>query len=126
MLARMVEGPVSYLEVCMRGPVTEESMARVFEGVRVEIVRHQAKRVLVDGREISVALTISDMYELAKTVGVSLAGTVDRFALVLRQEDILSEKFFEPSVTHRGLPTLVTADLDEAVFWITSKLRPPR
>ena len=125
-IAKMAESNIPYLEVTIRERVTEDSMVRLFEGVRGEISRHQAKRVLVDLREGSVALTISDLYGLAKMVATTFAGVLERFALILRPQDLLSEKFFEPSVNNRGLPTFVTPDPEEAIYWITAKLRPAR
>jgi hypothetical protein len=122
-LARIVEGPVPYLEVTVRERVTEASLGGVFERVRGEIFRYQAKRLLVDVRGGSVALTISDMLGLAKMVTATFAGVLERFALLLRPQDVLSERFFEPSVNNRGLPTLVTTDSEEAAYWIATKLR---
>jgi hypothetical protein len=103
--------------------VTEESMVRLFERVSGEIALHRAKRVLVDVRGGSVALTISDMLGLAKMVASTFAGVLERFALLLRPEDVGAEKFFEPSVSNRGLPTFVTTDPEEATYWIAAKIR---
>jgi hypothetical protein len=125
-VARLVEGPIPYLETVVRERVTEETMVSLFESVRGEISRCQAKRVLVDLREGSVALTISDMLGLAKMVAATFAGVLERFALLLRPQDVLSEKFFEPSVSNRGLPTFVTTDPEEATYWISAKIRPAR
>jgi len=36
----------------------------------------------------------------------------------------LPEKFFEPALTSRGVPTLVTADYAEGVYWLSSRMRP--
>jgi hypothetical protein len=44
--------------------------------------------------------------------------------LVLAVSDISPEKFFEPALTSRGLPTLATTSLDNAVDWLAAKLRP--
>jgi hypothetical protein len=63
------------------------------------------------------------MLGLAKMVTATFAGVMERFALLLRPQDVLSERFFEPSVNHRGLPTLVTTDSEEAAYWIATKLR---
>lgn len=125
-VARLVEGPIPYLEAIVRERVTEASMVRLFERVRGEIARHHAKRVLVDMREGSVALTISDMLGLAKLVATTFAGVLERFAIVVRPQDLMSEKFFEPSVSNRGLPTFVTTDPEEATYWIAAKIRPAR
>ena len=119
-------GSIPYLEVTIREPVTEDSVVRVFEQVRDEISSSQAKRVLLDVREGSVALSISDLHGLAKMVATTFVGVLDRLALVLRPQDVLPEKFFEPSVSNRGLPTFVTADPAEAADWIAAKLRPAR
>ena len=125
-VARLVDGPIPYLEAIVREQVSEESMERVFELVRGEISRHQAKRVLVDLREGSVSLTISDMLGLAKLVATTFAGVLERFALLLLPQDVLAEKFFEPSVSSRGLPTFVTTDPEEATYWISAKIRSVR
>jgi hypothetical protein len=125
-VARLVEGPIPYLEATVRERVTEESMVTLFEHVRGEIALHHAKRVLVDLRQGSVALSISDMLGLAKMVAAAFAGVLERFALILRPQDVLAEKFFEPSVSNRGLPTLVTTDAEDATYWIAAKIRPSR
>ena len=125
-VSRLVEGPIPYVEVTVREPVTEESVVPVFERIRGEISRYQAKRVLVDVREGSVDLNISDMLGLAKLVATTFAGVLERLALLLRPQDVLTEKFFEPSVSNRGLPTFVTMDSVEAVYWITAKIRSGR
>ena len=117
-------GTIPYLEVTIREQVTEDSMVRLFEQVRGEISSSQVKRVLLDLREGSVALSISDLHGLAKMVATTFVGVLERFALVLRPQDVLPEKFFEPSVSNRGLPTFVTVDPAEAVDWIAAKLRP--
>jgi hypothetical protein len=124
--ARLVDGPIPYLEVRVRERVTEDTMVRLFEFVRGELSGHQTKRVLVDLREGSVALTISDMLGLAKMVATTFAGVLERLALLLRPQDVLDEKFFEPSVSSRGLPTFVTTDAEEAIYWIAEKIRPIR
>ena len=124
--ARMVELPVPYLEVGIREPITEESAVRVFERVSVEVLVHRPRRVLVDMREAPVALTISDLNGLAKLVAGGFAGVIDKLAMILRREDIGAEKFFEPSVSSRGLPTLVTPDPDEAIYWLAAKFKPSR
>jgi hypothetical protein len=122
---RMIETPFSYLEVRIEGPVTGASVVDVFERVRGEIARHvDTKKVLVDLRQGSIALTISDMHGLAKMVTTSFVGAIDKLAFVMRAQDILPEKFLEPSLTNRGLPTRVTEDLDEAIYWLGSRFKP--
>jgi hypothetical protein len=101
-------------------------VVHLFEQVRDEVKRHTSKRVFVDLRESEVELTISDMTGLAKMVAAAFAGEIERLVLLLRAEDILAEKFFEPSVNSRGVPTLATSDLEEAVYWLTAKRKPAR
>jgi hypothetical protein len=125
-VGRLVEGPIPYLEVIVSEKVSEESMVRLFELVRGQVARYQAKRVLVDMREGSVALTISDMLGLAKLVATTFAGVLERFAILVRPQDLMSEKFFEPSVSSRGLPTFATTDPEEATYWISAKIRSAR
>jgi Holliday junction resolvasome RuvABC ATP-dependent DNA helicase subunit len=122
----MVGVPVDHLEVLIEGPVTETSVLHVFEQVRDEVAQHAVKKVLVDLRQGSVSLTISDLHTLAKMIVQRFAGTIDKIAFVARSEDILTEKFLEPSLINRGLPTLVTPDFDEAIGWLSSRLKQGR
>ena len=111
----------SYLEISIPMPVTEASMVAVFESVRSELLGSQERRVLVDLRQGQVDLSISDLHDLAKRVA-TLAGSLEGLALVLRPQDLLADKFFEPSVNNRGIPTLATDDADEAVYWLTTPM----
>jgi hypothetical protein len=94
-----------------------------FKRVSEEVTAAKAKGVLVDLRECRVTLSISDMHGLVKMVARGFSGTVDRLSLLMQERDILPEKFFEPALTSRGLPTLASADPEEAVYWLSTKLR---
>ena len=124
--AQMVAVPVEHLEVQIEGPVTETSIVHVFEQVRDEVARQVVKKVLIDLRQGSVSLTISDMHGLAKMIVQRFAGTIDKIAIVPRSEDIFHDKFLEPSLVNRGLPTLVTSDFEEAIDWLSSRLKQGR
>jgi hypothetical protein len=115
-----------YLAVSVQASVTEESAVPVFEAICQEILRDGAHRVLVDLRESSVELSISDMLGIAKMTAAKFSGVLDRLAVLVRPKDLLSEKFFEPSVSSRGVPTFVTSDAAEATYWIASKTKLPR
>jgi hypothetical protein len=126
LFVRMVEASPPYAVVSIHEPVTEGSMQRLFEYGRGELLRHQPRRVLLDLRDATVQLSISDMNALVKLIFSNFAGTVERLAIVLRRADEPPEKFVEPSLVHRGLPTLATSDMDDAVEWLTAKLLRPR
>ena len=121
-----VESAVPFLEVTVRERVTEDSMMPIFEQVCAEVLSHNSRRVFVDMREAEIRLTISDMAGLAKLIGGAFAGKVERLVMLMRPEDILPEKFFEPSVTSRGVPTLATSDLGDAMHFLTANLLPVR
>jgi hypothetical protein len=104
------------------GVLDEGSLAGFFKSASEQIAASGAKRVLVDLRECELTLSISDMNGLAKMVASSFSGSLERMAVVLRPRDILTEKFFEPALTSRGLPTLVASDYDDAVYWLGAKL----
>lgn len=126
LFVRMVEASPPYAVVSIHEPVTEGSMERLFEYGRGELLRHRPRRVLLDLRDAAVKLSISDMNALVKLIFSSFAGSVERLAIVLRPVDEPPEKFVEPSLIHRGLPTFATSDMDDAVGWITAKLLRPR
>jgi hypothetical protein len=125
-VVKVVEDPVPHLLVQLSGVLDESSMASIFERAKERVAAANAKRVLIDMRECRVALSISDLHGLVKMVAAAFAGTVERLAVVLQERDILPEKFFEPALTSRGLPTLATPDYAEGVYWLSSKLRPGR
>jgi hypothetical protein len=53
--------------------------------------------------------------ETSALIAANFATKIERFAIVPRPMDMPSEKFVEPSLIHRGLPTYVTQDFDDAV-----------
>ena len=120
---KTVEAEVPYTEVLIREPVTEDSMVQLFERARIELARREARRVLVDLRDAEVRLSISDLNGLAKMIIASFGATVERLAVVLRPADLPAEKFFEPSMRNRGLPTFATVDLGDAIDWLMAKAR---
>jgi hypothetical protein len=124
--AQTVESPTPFLEVVISESVTEESMIRIFEEVCAKVLTHSPRRVFVDMRQSEIHLSIADLAGLAKLIGYAFSGKVDRLVLLMRPQDILSEKFFEPSVTSRGVPTLVSSDLGDAMHFLTAKTLPLR
>ncbi len=120
----LVEDPVPHLLVQVSGALDEKSMESIFKQAGEAVATLRPNRVLVDLRDCRVELSISDMNGLVKMIAAGFAGTVERIAVVMQERDILPEKFFEPALTSRGLPTLATADYAEGVYWLSSKLRP--
>jgi hypothetical protein len=120
----LVEDPVPHVLVQVTGVMDEKSVTSIFKRAGEKLAELTPKRVLVDLRECRVALSISDMNGLVKMIAAAFAGTVERLAVVLQARDILPEKFFEPALTSRGLPTLATADYAEGIYWLSSRLRP--
>jgi len=123
---RMVDEPAPYAEVTVHEPVTEESIERLFEHARIELLHQKPRRVLIDMSGVLMALSISDLNGLTKLIAASYAGIVTRLAIVLRPVDLPSEKFFEPSMSNRGLPTYVSQNRNDAIDWLTANLLPPR
>jgi hypothetical protein len=123
-VATLVEEPIPHLLVQISGVLDADSMAGIFKRAGERVAAANLKRVLVDMRECRVALSISDMHGLVKMIAAAFAGTVDRLAVVLQARDILPEKFFEPALTSRGVPTLATPDFDEGLYWLSARLRP--
>jgi hypothetical protein len=120
----LADDPVPHTLVQVSGVLDEKSMTSIFKRSGERVAALASKRVLVDLRNCRVALSISDMNGLVKMVAAAFSGTVERFAVVMQARDMPPEKFFEPALTSRGLPTLVTADYAEGVYWLSSRLRP--
>jgi hypothetical protein len=123
---RTIDEPATYAEVIVHEPITEHSMERLFQVSAVELLRLRPRRVLVDMSQVPVVLSVSDLNGLAKLVSGSFAGIVERMAMVLRVEDTPPEKFFEPAMRNRGMPTFVCYHRSEAVDWLTARHTRPR
>ena len=123
---RMIAEPEPYAEVIIHEPVVEASMEDLFESARTDLLRYQPRRVLVDVHDVETRLSISDLNALAKLIAGSFLGLLERLALVLRPQDLPPEKFFEPSMSHRGLPTYVSVDKNDAIDWLTARQWPRR
>lgn len=123
---RMMDEPAPFAEVMVAESITEDSMERLFQAAAAEILRLGARRVLVDMSNIKVDLSISDLNGLAKLIEGTLGGIVERMAMVLRPADNPAEKFFEPAMSNRGMPTYVALDRNDAVDWLTARHMRPR
>ncbi len=121
-----VAEPVAHLLLRVSGTLDEGSLSGYFQRLGAVILDAKARRVLLDLRACSVRLSIADMHGLVKMIAGQFAGVVDKLAVVMAPSDILPEKFFEPALTSRGVPTLATASFDDAVDWLAAKLRPGR
>jgi hypothetical protein len=122
-VAEKAADPVPHLLLRVSGILDEDSLSDYFERVGQAIVDTQSRRILADLRTCSVRLSIADMHGLVKMAAARFAGFVDRLALVLSPSDIPPEKFFEPALTSRGVPTMATETFDDAVDWLAAKLR---
>jgi hypothetical protein len=120
----LTDDPVPHLVLRASGVLDENSLPDFFACASQLVLASKAKRVLVDLRGAKITLSISDLHDLVKMAATGFSGVVDRLAIVPTESDILREKFFEPALTSRGVPTLATADYDEALYWLSSKLRP--
>ncbi len=120
LVVTMVDTPSSYAVVKVDEPITETSMERLFDDARLELLRQKPRRVLVDMSGTEVTLSISDLNGLVKLITTSFLGSFERLALVLRPVDLPPEKFLEPSLSHRGLPTYVSVDRNDAIDWLTA------
>ncbi len=123
---RMVDEPVAYAQVTVHEPITEQSVERLFQASAVDLLRMRPRRVLVDMSQVRVMLSVSDLNGLAKLVSGSFVGIVEKMAMVLRTEDTPPEKFFEPAMSNRGMPTFVCFDRNEAIDWLTARHTRPR
>jgi hypothetical protein len=123
---QMLGGPEPYAEVSIHESVVEASIEGLFEHARGALLRCQPRRVLVDMHDVETKLSISDLNGLAKLIAGSFVGLVERLALVLRPQDLPPEKFFESSMSHRGLPTYVSVDKNDAIDWLTARQWPRR
>jgi hypothetical protein len=120
----LTDDPVPHLVLRASGVLDESSLPDFFASASQSVLTSKAKRVLVDLRGAKITLSISDLHDLVKMAATRFLGVVERLAIVPTESDILREKFFEPALTSRGVPTLATVDYDEALYWLSSKLRP--
>ncbi len=116
--------PVPHVLLRTSGVLDESSVGDFFARASQAVLASEAKRVLVDLRGSKVTLSISDMHDLVKMAATGFSGVLERLAIVMTESDILREKFFEPALTSRGVPTLATPEYEEGVYWLSSKLRP--
>lgn len=116
--------PVSHVLLRTSGVLDESSLGDFFARASQAVLASGAKRVLVDLRGSKVTLSISDMHDLVKMAATGFSGVLERLAIVMTESDILREKFFEPALTSRGVPTLATTEYEEGLYWLSSKLRP--
>ena len=114
-----------YLRVKVSGEFSLEEAQRTFLEILDGVVRFQAKKVLVDGRELTGSPELIDRFCYGKFTAESVWASMERgvspatqFAYVLLEPILDPNRFGETVAVNRGLITGTFDNVKDACDWL--------
>jgi hypothetical protein len=112
----------TYLRCDFGGPFALQPLLDLMHEIRAYCVAHGHRRILVDLRTSQGTLGALERYEHAVEIAKSSNLGV-RTAIVVRPDQIFSDRFWETVTRNRGRMTHVGTDPDEALAWLAADPR---
>ncbi len=98
-------------------PESLREVKKYARSIIMTAVLKKAEKLLVDERCLKHDLSVIDTYELGGSVS-KYAPRLGQAVLVVSQEDMHAELFYETVLVNRGLSIKVTTDMAEAEKWL--------
>jgi len=98
-------------------PESLHEVKKYARGIIMTAVLKKAEKLLVDERCLKHDLSVIDTYELGESVS-KYAPRIGQAVLVVSQEDMHAELFYETVLINRGLSIKVTTNMAEAEEWL--------
>ncbi len=77
----------------------------------------QIPRALLDCRSMTGEIEIMESFMVAK-YGVKMIGSISKFALVGREDQMFPDNFVENVAVNRGINLKLFTDVEEAIHWL--------
>jgi hypothetical protein len=111
---KIIEERAGYLYVEYDGPTDSNALISLMEEMARVCKTRECKKILADLRNTTGKLNLFQRYELGVVGAVILRGL--QIAIVYKTDE--NNHFAESVAVNRGLPSLITDDLEKAKTWL--------
>lgn len=111
---KVIEERAGYLYVEYDGPTDSAALISLMEEMARVCKAKDCKKILADLRNTSGELNLFQRYELGVVGAVLLRGL--QIAIVYKADE--NNHFAESVAVNRGLPAIITNDIEEARRWL--------
>ena len=106
-----------YILFDFSGEFNQEAGKQVIDAMVEACTQSQISRALLDCRNMTGEIQILESFMVAK-YGVKMIGSISKFALVGREDQMFPDDFVENVAVNRGINLKLFTDADEAVNWL--------
>jgi hypothetical protein len=107
-----------YLLVEFTGEFCVKAGKRCVDKMALACKEHQCMNILLDCRKMTGDMPVFNRFQVAE-YGAAELGMVSKFALVVRPEIVLPDKFVENVAVNRGMNLKVLSDFEQADHWLS-------
>ena len=106
-----------YILFGFSGEFSQEAGKQVIDAMVEACTQAQISRALLDCRNMTGEIQILESFMVAK-YGIKMIGSISKFALVGRQDQMFPDDFVENVAVNRGINLKLFTDAEEAVNWL--------
>ena len=109
-----------YLYVKVKGKRTKESIKKATEGIVEKCQENKCSKVLVDIRDFSERINITEIFDLAsKELPEITMSKINKVAIVDNEGFNYNKNFFENVARNRGHNVKIFTNIDNAMQWLS-------
>lgn len=110
-----------YLLVEFLGEFGVEAGKRCVDRMASACKEHRCTKILLDCRQMTGDMPIFNRFQVVE-YGASVLFATEKFALLVRPEVALPDKFVENAAVNRGMNLRVVTEFDDAVQWLSEPI----
>ena len=106
-----------YLLFDFTGEFSQEAGKQCIDAMVEVCTQAQISRALLDCRNMTGEIQILESFMVAE-YGVKMIGSISKFALVGREDQMFPDNFVENVAVNRGINLKLFTDIEKAVNWL--------
>ncbi len=106
-----------YILFNFTGEFSQEAGKQCIDAMVEVCSQSQISRALLDCRNMTGEIEIMDSFMVAK-YGVKMIGSISKFALVGREDQMFPDNFVENVAVNRGINLKLFTDIEKAIDWL--------
>ena len=109
-----------YIVFDFTGEFSQEAGKQCIDEMVEACSQSKISRALLDCRNMGGEIQILDSFMVAK-YGVKMIGSISKFALVGREDQMFPDNFVENVAVNRGVNLKIFTDIEKAIKWLKEK-----
>ena len=109
----------AYIHFDFTGEFSQETGKQCIDAMVEVCSRSQISKALLDCRNMTGEIQVLESFMVAR-YGVQMIGSISKFALVGREDQMFPDNFVENVAVNRGINLKLFTDVEKAIGWLTN------